>query len=91
MPALSRNVLPRMRDRRRRQARLPALPAPHDASARTEAVTGATVPASNGGLCGARLFDGSLFSLLQWRANISEQHLILGGSTEPQLPGQTHE
>ena len=31
------------------------------------------------------------FSLLQWRANKSEQHLILGGATEPQLPGQTHE
>jgi hypothetical protein len=50
-----------MRYGRGRQARLPALPSPHVASARTETVTGKTVPASPGGIHSARLFDGALF------------------------------
>lgn len=31
------------------------------------------------------------FSLLQWRANRPELHLVLGGAAEPPLPGQSHE
>jgi hypothetical protein len=61
VPALSRDVLPRMRYGRGRQARLPALPAPHVASAGTETVTGTTVPAGSGGIYSARLFDDTLF------------------------------
>jgi hypothetical protein len=37
------------------------LPAPHEASARTETVTGTTVPAGPGGIYSARLFDGTFF------------------------------
>jgi hypothetical protein len=61
VPTLSRDVLPRMRYGRGRQARLPALPAPHVTSARTETVTGTTVPAGPSGIYCARLFDDTLF------------------------------
>jgi hypothetical protein len=50
-----------MRYGRGRQARLPALPAPHVSSARTKTVTGTTVPASPGWIYSARLFDDTLF------------------------------
>ena len=50
-----------MRDGRGRQARLPALPAPDGASARTETVAGAPVPAGPCGICGAGLSGGALF------------------------------
>jgi hypothetical protein len=63
VPTLSRDVLPRMRYGRGRQTRLPALPAPHDASARTETVTFTTVPAGPGGIYSACLFDDTLFFL----------------------------
>jgi len=61
MPALRRNVLPRMRDGRGRQARMPALLAPNDAPTRTEAVGDAQVAADACRICCSCVLDGALF------------------------------
>ena len=61
MPALRRNVLPRMRNGRGRQARMPALLAPNDAPTRTEGVADAQVAAGACRIGCACVLGGALF------------------------------
>ena len=91
MPALRRNLLPRMRDGRGRPARMPALLAPNDATTRTKAFGNAQVRAALAGFIALASLMALFFALLSWRVNTPELHLNFGGTTYDRLAGQTHE